>query len=550
MPRLIFDPASGAYFASEVSDDAFGLLAELRWTPHMGAPRTWWTRSPYLAAPFWSWVAAGDAATRAALGPWAWNYWTSFAKTPIQGCGVDEIRLPAGSQPYPFQLAGIQRAMLRPRILLADQMGLGKTLQALAPINLLRPKRIIIGCPAAAEEHWAAQCDKWLVDPRSIAILGRGKRGAPDIGVTILPYSRGHKFVEQILRGPPIDYLIMDEVHHLKTPTSRRTLGFLGPENLAAQAKRVVAVTGTPIPNHALEIYGVLASLAPESLGGVDRESFKKTYTSTFKGVAKIQGKGGREVAVEFEKSESRHEAALNAELRASGVMVRRMKDEVLDQLPPKHIFLAHLTPTPGMDDLIREEASLYDMLETKLLTSQELISLKGHIANVRARLGVLKAPRIAEYVQSLFEGGESHVVLFMMHLAAIEEVRKAFESAQINVRVLSGAMSPAERQRAANEFQVSNRPELVIGQIVAASEIITLTRARYVVVGELSWVPSITAQAIDRVHRITQTRQVECPICTFPHAVEERVLRSTAAKAISAQRVLDTNLQSLVEGS
>ena len=228
--------------------------------------------------------------------------------------------------------------------------------------------------------------------------------------------------------------------------------------------------------------------------------------------------------------------------------MVRRMKDDVLLQLPPKHIFLCHLTPTPGIEDLVREEATLYDMLETKLLTSQELIALQGHISNVRARLGILKAPRIAEYVMSIFESGETHVVLFMLHLGAIEEVRKAFENTRINVRVLTGSMTPQERQAAANAFQMSNEYELTIGQVVAAGEIITLTRARWVVLGELPWTPSQAAQCIDRVHRISQERQVEVPVATFPHAVEERVLRSTAQKSISAGKVLDDNLMRIVE--
>jgi SWI/SNF-related matrix-associated actin-dependent regulator of chromatin subfamily A-like protein 1 len=546
---LTYDASSRAYFVLDAPDDQLALLTELRWQPHPGRARCWYTRSPYLAAPFWAWVDPRDEATRTALGLYAWNYASSFAREPLRGTGVDEIRLPAGSQPYPFQLAGIQRVMLRDRILVADQMGLGKTLQALAPINLLRSKRIIIGCPAAAEEHWATQCEMWLVDPRSVSIMGRGKKGSPDVGVSIVPYSRGHNHVKQILAGAPIDYLIMDEAHHLKSDGARRTGPWLAPDGLVAAAARTVAVTGTPIPNHALEIYGLLRALAPAELGGVDREKFKEVYCSTFTGTAKVARKGGGESSVQFEKNSSRNEAALNAELRASGLMIRRMKSDVLEQLPPCHSFLLHLTSNGAIDELVREEASLFDMLETRLLTSQELISLKGHIANVRSRLGVLKAPKISEFLATLFEGGESHVVCFMLHLAAIEEIRKAFEATRVTVRVLTGGMSPRDRQHEANQFQASGGPELVLGQVVAAGEIITLTAARYVVSGELPWVPSLQAQSVDRVHRISQFRQVENPVCTFPHAVEERVIRTLAAKTISASRILDANLQKMING-
>ena len=547
MSRLIYDAASSAYFAFDVRDESTPLLTELRWSPHMGAARCWYTRSPYLAAPFWSWVGADDATTRAALGPFSWNYATSFAREPIKGCGVDQIRLPAGSKPYPFQLAGIQRAMLRQRTLIADEPGCGKSLQALGVANLLRPSRIVIGCPTFLVDNWSAECEKWLVDAQSITIAGRGKRGMPAKGVIILPYSRGHVYAEQVLKTGPVDYLIADEPEALKSPSARRTLPWLGEAGLFAAAKRAVVIGGSPIPNNPLEIHGLLQALSPETMGAVSREKFKEAYCSSFKGVAKVQGKRGGEIAVEFEKISGRNEAALNAELRASGVMVRRMKDDVLEQLPKKMTFLVHLTPTAEIETLVREETTLYEMLETKLMTPQEQISLQGHIANVRARLGLLKAPKIAEYVKFLFDTGEKRVVLFMLHLAAIEAVRKVFENSRVRVHVLTGAETARQRNESVVEFQKNTGYELIVGQMTAAGVGLTMTAARDCVLGEISWNPQTNNQAIDRVHRISQTRTVHAAILTFPHAVEERVLRSTAQKQLSTNRIMDDNLQNTV---
>ena len=124
MPSLTYDASSGAFFAFGAPEESFPLLTELRWKPHPDA-RCWWTRSPYLAAPFWSWVDQRDEGTKAALGWAAWNYQTSFAKEPLKGTGIDAIRLPVGSAPYPFQIAGVQRIMLRSRLLLGDDRGTG-----------------------------------------------------------------------------------------------------------------------------------------------------------------------------------------------------------------------------------------------------------------------------------------------------------------------------------------------------------------------------------------------------------------------------------------
>lgn len=542
MPSLTYDASSGAYFVLDALDEHLALLTELRWRPHPDRARCWWTRSPYLAAPFWAWVDARDEVTCASLGPFAWNYATSFAREPIQGTGVDAIRLPAGARPYPFQIAGVQRIMLRKRLLLGDDRGTGKTFQSLAAINLLRPRRVLIGCPAFLVDNWAKEAERWLVDPRSITILGRGKKAAPGEGVLILPFSKGHRFADSILAGAPIEYLIADQVEQLKDPDARRSRPWLGEGGLFERAERVVATTGSPIPNNPLEVHGLLAALSPEMR--VSRDAFKESYCSTFRGVAKVATRSGGETAVEFEKNSGKHEAALNAELRASGTMVRRLKVDVLHQLPPKRVFLVHLTPTAAIEELVREEMTLYEQLQAKLLTSQEMISLQGHIANVRARLGLLKAPKIVEYLRWIIEGGETRVVLFMLHLAAIEEVRKSFDGTRVKVRVLSGAQSPRERDDHVTEFQKPGGCEVVIGQIKAAGLGLTMTASRIVVMGEISWTPTDNSEAQDRCWRISQERAVEIPILTWPDAVEERVLRTTAAKEISSAKILDVNLQ------
>lgn len=547
MTNVAFDQNSQCYFATHVTAEDALTLSKLLWQPHPDAFNTWWTRSPYLAAPLWPKVAANDNATRQALGWYAWNYWTSFSKDPLVGTGVDRIRIPQGEKPYPFQVAGVQRALLRPHILIADEPGCGKTLQALVSANMLRPRRTLIGCPTFLVDNWAAECERWLCDPQSITILNNPRKPVPEKGVIILPYSRGHSFVEKILSGPPIDLCITDEVHHLKSPTARRSMPWFADRGFMGMSAKNISLSGTPTPNNPLEGHSVLSKLAPDTIGKLSRDKFKSLYCHSFKGTAKVATKSGGEASVEFEKVEGAHEYALNAELRASGVMVRRMKDDVLDQLPPKNVFLVHLSPTAEIEALVKEESSLFDMLETKILTSQELMAVQGHIAHVRARLGSLKAPKIAEYVMSIFESGEDRVVLFMLHLEAIELIRRWFDHTRIKVRVLTGAESPAVRQAHVKAFQQPGGVELIIGQVTAAGEGLTMTAARFAVLGEIAWTPGKNDQCIDRVHRISQSRQVNAPIITFPHAVEERVIRTNAKKAISNQNILDVNLQSIL---
>ena len=158
-----------------------------------------------------------------------------------------------------------------------------------------------------------------------------------------------------------------------------------------------------------------------------------------------------------------------------------------------------------------------------------------------------MKAPDIAAYCRWIFDSGEDRLVLFMLHLPAIEAVRQAFEGSGVKVHVLTGSVDPGERFNRVKDFQApGGGKKLVIGQVVAAGEGLTMTAARYCVLGEISWTPGKNDQAADRIHRIGQSRQCDIPILTYPHGADERVIRVNARKAIDAREVLDVNLQNM----
>lgn len=535
---IIIRAHDGAYFAQRCAPGDAARLLELCWRRHPSGPDVWWTKSPLLAAPLWACVAAEDRATRDALGPWAWNYQTSFVEGPI--AGAEGVRLPEGHTLYPFQVGGVQRALMRPKMLICDQPGLGKSPEALAVLNCVRPARTLIGCPTFLATNWAEECERWCVDAQPIAVLDGAKKAIPERGIVILPYSRGHSFEKQLLAGPPCDLVICDEFHWLKDPSARRSGPWFRPGGLVERARRALLLSGTPMPNNPVELYAPLRVAAPDLLGGMTRDKFQETYCSTVSFDVAVGDRGRK---IEVQKIVGKSREALNAELRAGGAMVRRLKDAVLPQLPPKNLFFVHMRPDAEIEQLVREEADLFEQLQTRILPSTEMMALRGHVANVRRRLGALKAPKIAEYVRSLFDGGEDRVVLFMLHLEAIEIVRRAFERSGIVAHVLTGAEAPSERFARVRDFQAPGGRKLVIGQVTAAGEGLTMTASRFAVLGEISWTPGKNEQAVDRVHRITQTRHVDCPVLTFPHAIEEKVIRVNARKALDARAVLDVDL-------
>lgn len=540
---MILRHSSGAFFALGAGQADAPRLIDLGWRRHPSGPDAWWTPSPYLAAPLWALRDPADAPLAAALGPYAWNYETSFAKFPLVGTGVDAVRLPAGERLYDFQVAGVQRGLMRRKTLICDEPGCGKSPQSLVVLNHLRPRRTVIGCPTFLADNWAAECERWCVDAQPVAVLDGAKKNVPDVGIVILPYSRAHAFEKQ-LAAAPVDLMICDEFHNLKDDLARRSWPFTSRGGLIERAASALLLSGTPMPNNPVELYGPLRAAAPDLLGGLSRSEFQDTYCQTVDLPVEVATKSGGKKKIKAQKIVGKSREALNAELRASGAMIRRLKSDVLDQLPAKNTYFVHMHPGAEIEALVREELDLFEQLQTRIMTSQELIALKGHIANVRQRLGVLKAPLIAAYCRMIFDQGEDRVVLFMLHLEAIELVRRAFDGTDVVVHVLVGAVSPSERFNRVRDFQAPGGRKLVVGQVTASGEGLTMTASRFAVLGEISWTPGKNEQAVDRVHRISQTRQVDCPICTFPHAAEERVIRVNARKALDARAVLDVNLQ------
>lgn len=266
---MILRHHDGAYFAQHAAPGDAARLLDLCWRRHPSGPDVWWTPSPLLAAPLWACVGADDCATQEALGPWAWNYQTSFADGPLEVGGA--VRLPEGRALYPFQVAGVQRALIRPRVMICDAPGAGKTPQSLALLNCVRPVRTLIGCPTFLASNWAEECERWCVDAQPVAVLDGARRTIPERGIVILPYSRGHAFERQLLAGPPVDLLIADEFHHLKDPAARRSGPWLRPGGLVERARRALLLSGTPMPNNPIELHAPLCVVAPDLLGGMTR---------------------------------------------------------------------------------------------------------------------------------------------------------------------------------------------------------------------------------------------------------------------------------------
>jgi SNF2 family DNA or RNA helicase len=513
--------------------------AGFRWDP---ARRQWWTADPAVAAR----LADPERLQQ-----------EQTAKAAAQAASIAASRatdadralpVPDGLSYLPFQRAGIAFGLDRPAVLIADEMGLGKTIQAIGIVNADPSiRRILILCPASLRLNWARELAKWLVAPRTIGIADT-KAGLPDTDIVICNYDITAKLASA-LRAGAWDLLVADECHYLKNATAQRTVAVLGRPKTKKQeavapipARRQVFLTGTPIPNRPVEGWTIF-----NALGVFDHFfSYARRYCDAY------QDQWGWH----FDGASNLPE--LQEKLRGS-VMVRRLKADVLTELPAKRRQVIELVPN-GAAAAVRAEQAAYAAHEAAIEAARLAVELakasddpddyRAAVARLndeiqvafqdmsrhRKEVALAKLPHVIEHLQDAMEDG-AKVVAFAHHHEVIDGLLAAFPEAA----KLDGRDPMQARQDAVDRFQAEPSCQLFIGGIQAAGVGLTLTAAAHVVFAELDWVPGNMSQAEDRCHRIGQQESVLVQHLVVDGSLDARMAHTLVRKQAVLDAALDT---------
>lgn len=430
-----------------------------------------------------------------------------------------DIPCPEGLSFKPYQRAGVAFCLEAFQkfsgALLADDMGLGKTVQAIGIINC-EPKiqRTLIICPNSLKLNWHRELRRWLARPLSVGIAD--SKCFPSTDIVILNYESAYKFEKSLTFY--WDLLICDEAHRIKNPKTRTTKSILGYRPTRDELKagmepssgiptrRFLPMTGTPIQNRPMEIFSLLNRIDPKRWKS--RFEFGRRYC------------GGHPKFGGWDFSGASHTTELQQELRST-FMIRRLKSDVLKELPPKQRQVIVL-PSDGLENLINEERKIDERWQAKLasirsqnknpqdyseavaqLTGSEI---QGQAFKIAHEVALAKVPLVTEHVlEALDEGGK--IVLFAHHLDVISAYVKAFKEYR-PVRI-TGEDSIVTRQQSVDTFQRDDKCRIVVAGIQAAKEGLTLTASAHVIFGEIDWVPGTMCQCEDRCHRIGQAGSV-----------------------------------------
>jgi SNF2 family DNA or RNA helicase len=395
-----------------------------------------------------------------------------------------------------YQVAAAQHLDVKQGLLLADDVGVGKTVSGICSMVWPENLPVVVVCPAHLERQWEAEIKRFAPQlrvhrirkgqPYPLIKEGRGQRllwpeRLPD--VLIVSYHKLRGWADTL--AALVRYVVFDECQQLRH-TGSQIYGACS--HLARKARRRIGLSATPIHNYGSEFFAVIDVLLPGALG--TWEEFVREWCSPAPG----------------QKSRLTNSEEFGAYIRREGIMLRRTRADVGRELPPL-IRIAHTIECDAkvIDEIAGNAANLARVIlaQTESFRGQKMNAAGEFDMLMRQATGIAKAPYVAEYVRLMLENGE-RVVLFGWHRAVYEiwlERLKDFEPA-----MYTGSESSSAKQLAKERF-VSKQTPLLIMSLRSGSGVDGLQGvARTAVFGELDWSPAVAEQCMGRLHRDGQT--------------------------------------------
>ena len=456
----------------------------------------------------------------------------------------DLLCLIQSSRMYPFQKEGSTFCASKDRCLLGDEMGLGKSVQAL--MSVPRNSPAVVVCRAGIKYNWYEEAQKWRPDLRCSVVSGRDGFYWPDpselviINHDILPkifstpskipgeskpryMERLRTFRKELSSLNPqasSTYLIVDEAHDFKNYNSQRSKKL---KEMCKIVKKVIGLTGSPLTNRPPELYGVfdVLGIAGETFGSF--ENFKKLFNAREEVVNRLGQK----------KTVWGAPKPIVPELLKRS-MLRRLRCNVLPDLPQKTyttVFVDIDDPTlkKKMDGLLEDWESLISEGELPPFSS---------FSEIRKQLAKSRIPQMMEAVEDA-EDQNIPLVVFSAHLPPLDAL-----ITRPGWAVISGDTPPDVRQKIVNAFQ--NNELRGVGVSIRAGGVgITLTNAWRALFVDLDWTPAANWQAEDRIARIGQkSNKVEIIRLVSNHPLDIHVNRLLGQKIKTIQDSIDSGIE------
>lgn len=405
---------------------------------------------------------------------------------------------------------------------LGDPPGLGKTLQAITAALYL-PGRILVIAPAGARDVWKREIESHTTE--SVFVFRPTSKKVPtNEKFVVASYDALLSRQDQLLKVRP-DLVILDEAHYVKNKEAERTKAVH--DSLISIPRRLL-LSGTPVMNRTDEVRKQLEFIHPGEWG--DEAWFRRRF------VAPLE-QGTPEVR-----------AQVLGRLREyfQGVMLRRVKADVLKDLPPKHVIVNQVKLPPTWRAEYNAEAGrLREHIRANRETAfgDDYGTTRGHVMALRQLASNGKGEAAEEYVRKIISVPGEKIVVFAYYLQHLETLEKLLADA--HPVTVHGGVNDKTRDAAVQAFMHDPETRVFLGQITAAGTALTLTSARHAVFVDLDWNPANHEQAGDRIHRIGQTREVFLHYLVAGGTIDEEIVKMLQEKSTTTAALLDADEQS-----
>ena len=418
--------------------------------------------------------------------------------------------------------------------ILADDMGLGKTIQTLTWLVWLNnqnktPQPSLVICPASVLHNWRREAERFTPTLK-VLVLESGaarhnlRKTIPDHQLIVTNYALLRRDLEELQKFEFLA-IILDEAQFIKNPDTQITTCVK-----QLKAKHRLALTGTPLENKLLDLWSIVDFVQPGYLG--PRSVFEKNYEST----------------KQNPDSQRLLRKRLAAKIRP--IMLRRLKQQVAKDLPArteqrrdcelheeqKKLYLAELKKSR---EIVFQTIAEQGISKSKIhvlaaLTRLRQICCHPLLTGVNAPSG--KTDTLFELLDPLLAEGQ-RVLIFSQFVEMLKILDNECQSRSIPTYIITG--DTKNRMEIVQRFQNDPRPSVFLLSLRAAGTGLNLTSASYVVLYDPWWNPAVEAQAIDRSHRIGQTKPVNAYRLIAPGTVEEKIWELQQKKSQTIADVL-----------
>ena len=421
-----------------------------------------------------------------------------------------------------YQIAGVNQIIKKfhCRALLADDMGLGKSLQAITVLRRVKYFPAVICVPAFLKYNWIQELTKFA--PELDVFICSGQ--TPNLPkkhlfqIYVINYDILQYWVQEFLKIQ-VQFLVFDESHFLKNKSAKRTKSAL---KLSQRTSRVLLMTGTPIENKPVEIFFQISlintGIFPSWL------KFAKRYNSCHR------------TMFGWQMGKAKNTKELN-EILLNTCMIRRKKEDVLKELPP---IIRQVIPIDidNRQEYNEAEADIIEWISKNTdLNVQKARKVEAQIRLEKLKLisAMGKLDQVAEWIME--ESQNQKLVVFCHHKKVLAELNTRLK----NHILFSAEIPTNERQGLVNLFQEDERKRVFLTTLKVGGTGLTLTASHTTVFIQVGWSPSLQDQCEARVHRIGQKADsVNAIYFVAKDTVEEKIIGLIDGKRADVRRVID----------